>query len=174
MPVKKTATKKTSKKSGIKKKKVAPTDAELEAIRKLVDDIPAMIKREGYLPEKPVERVVKNAEMVDAYLAIRQKKIWLWAGAGIFTALIFVLWALNVKTIIYDMRGNTSAGETLLKNGKDEFKSVFEAIKKNDIDLQKKLQVQDTNASIKQTLKEILLPIITPSTMTSTTLNSKI
>ena len=162
-----------------------------EAIRKLVDDIPEMIKREGYLSQKRGDATVPVLEkpeakapvvaataaikqLADPRQVIRQKKRWLWIGVGLFTALIFVIWAINVKTLMSDLKGKTSDGEVLWQNGKDEFKSVFEAIKKNDADLQKKLETQDANAKIEQTLKEILLPIVTVSSTATTTLKSKL
>lgn len=174
MFIKKSTIEKPAKKRDNKKIKTTPSNAEREAIRKLIDDIPAMIKREGYLPEKPVGREMDNIEKIDPRVVIHQKKLWLWIGVGIFTALIFVIWALNVKTMIYDIRGSTSEGEALLKNGRDEFKNVFNAIKKNDADLQKKLQAEDANKGIEQTLKEILLTIFTPSSTVTATLKSKL
>ena len=99
--------------------------------------------------------------------AIRQKKIWLWTGVTIFSAIIFLMWGWNIRAIFQDSFANTKTKQPgITDTAKTTWKETVEAVESNkptDKPTTPTKNLDDLKNKVKDNLSGLL------STITNTT-----
>lgn len=60
--------------------------------------------------------------------AIRQKKIWLWTGVTIFSAVVFLMWGWNMRATFQDSFANTKKQPGITETAKTTWQDTMETV----------------------------------------------
>jgi len=113
----------------------------------------------------------------------RKKRLILWIGVVGLTTIIFTMWFLNTKILLYHER-NVAAPPNPLTAVKADFREIMDLFKDNrlsapslltattsSLEMEKKLDSLDST-EIKKILSETLLLLLASSTPTTTVTNT--
>ncbi len=99
--------------------------------------------------------------------AIRQKKIWLWTGVTIFSAIVFLMWGWNMRAAFQDSFSNTKKQPGITETAKTTWQDTMETVESNKPTVPIENNSDDLRNQIKNNLISILY-VQQASTTTST------
>lgn len=118
-------------------------------IKKAVEQLPGLMIEHVKFPELPaptrydeIETHPLKALRYEDGGAIIQKKIWLWTGVTIFSAIVFLMWGWNMRAAFQDSFANTKTKQpSITETAKTTWRDAMET---NDL----KNQIKNNLVSI--------------------------
>ena len=96
---------------------------------------------------------------------VRQKKIWLWTGVTIFSAVVFLMWGWNMRAAFQDSFTNTKKQPGITETAKTTWQDTMETVK-SKTPIAPEENLDDLKNKVKNNLVSIFY--VKASTTTST------
>lgn len=98
----------------------------------------------------------------------RRKQVVLWAGVLSFTALIFVLWFVNARAMLYDVKHTKSVDGKILNDASKDFATVLKSLSDSDTLTPEVKAIEERDQSL-SALKEAFAKVFTETDSASST-----